>query len=166
MMAPGTEAQATDAEGNYVEGQSTFTSQDGRRLRIGLPDGNSLLIGWPKAEAAVGPLSTAGNTTLVATSGHALHTCVVSAGAGAGAFTRVLVLPATESGAVDVLDGTFYEVLVELPASANPTVEVRNETSGGTLLWTRNSGGVAETWLARFHRTGGAWKAWGATLVS
>ncbi len=166
-FATGTQAQATAAEGQYQDGQVSLTTADSKRMRVGLPDGTSHLIGWPKAEDAVGALSTAGTTNLVVTSGYAHHTCVVTITAGGGAFTRKLVLPLNESGAVAVLDGTYYEVLIVLPASANPTIEVWNETAlSGTAKFTLpNAEAEAREVLARFHRTGGVWRFWGATIL-
>lgn len=145
-----------------VHTREPHVSTDARRFRVG-----STLVGWPKAEDAVGALSTAGTTTLVVTSGHALHTCVVTVSAGAGAFTRKLVLPLQESGLVDVLDGTFYELLISLPASANPTIEVWNETvaSGAAKYILPNAEAEARDVIARFHRTGGVWRFWGADVL-
>lgn len=83
-----------------------------------------------------------------------LHTNILAA-AGAGVFTAAYGLPtaAMKTGAQLILN-------VELPASANPTVEIRNATSAGTLLATITSPEPTLTtfWFGLFRFNGTAWK--------
>jgi hypothetical protein len=69
-------------------------------------------------------------------------------------------LPALETGGVAPLEGTFYEMQVTYPASVNPTLEIRNETGAGAVLWTFAGDGVAHVFTIKFLRTGGAWMRW------
>lgn len=55
----------------------------------------------------------------------------VVAAAGAGAYTRKLTLDTAEA-----MDGAIFRVYIELAASGNPTIEIRNESAAGTLLQT------------------------------
>ena len=51
--------------------------------------------------------------------------------AGGGAYTRKIVLPVANRAA-----GHSAEFLVALPASVNPTVEIRDADASGTVLFT------------------------------
>lgn len=74
------------------------------------------------------------------------------ASAGTGAYTELIVLDVTGAVAGDI---------VELPsnfaASVNPTVEVHNATSGGTLLWSLTNGGSTNFATPAFKFDGTAW---------
>jgi len=77
----------------------------------------------------------------------------VTAAAGAGAYTSIVVLSADNH-----LAGDTAEVVISLPASANPTITVRNATAAGTVLLTvANAGGTARTVTGEFLFNGTAW---------
>lgn len=81
----------------------------------------------------------------------------IIAAAGSGAFTAAYGLPTT-----GMLTGAICEINIELPASANPTVEIHNATAGGTLLTTVADAnkpvlGAAAYWYGRFRYDGAAW---------
>jgi hypothetical protein len=156
LIKGGTEAERAVADLGTRE--PNFTT-DGKRLYIGAQG-----VGWNKAETTIAPTALDGNTAVVVTSGFATHYGRITVGAGAGAYTRKLLLPATESGAVAVIDGTVAMLLIEFPASVNPTIEVRNEIAGGTLLWSFNPPEASvRKFAARFVRIAGAWVFFGAT---
>ena len=166
-FAGGTEAQAAAAEGSYQEGQVSVTTQDGRKLRVGLPNGSSFLVGWAFVETALTVNPAAGGyatpQTLVGTSGYARHLCAVTLAAHSGAYTHKLILPATEASGVAGIDGTEYELQGTVPASTNPTLEIHNETVGGTMLWNFTGDGAAHVFIVRLLRSGGDWMRWGAS---
>lgn len=107
-----------------------------------------------------GTLSTAGNTDLAAaTAQNRRRFFEVTIGAGSGAFTRTLAALTANAQSGDEL-----EISVSMPASLNPTVELRNNTSGGTLLATvPTDAAVARVWSVWSRYNGTAWGA--ATLA-
>jgi hypothetical protein len=119
---------------------------------------------------ALRPLDNADLTPSAATSGNlftdGLQSMVLSrilAGAGAGAYTATYALPTTSAS-----DGELLLLNVELPTSANPTIQITNSTTGGTLLQTvttPNAGAAAAYWFGifKFSSLAGAWiKLFGA----
>jgi hypothetical protein len=76
-------------------------------------------------------VSAAGITDLVPTQLFFQWTQRVTALAGSGAYTHILTLDNSKAR-----DGSIYRVNIALPASANPTIEIRDNTGGGTLLQT------------------------------
>lgn len=77
----------------------------------------------------------------------------VSVSAGSAAYTAALTLKNTSAVAGDEM-----ELRIAMPASANATIEVRNLTSGGTLLLTVPiDSAVARTWLVRARFDGTNW---------
>lgn len=162
LIATGTEAQHTAADGNYALGQLSFTS-DGKRLRAGddAEEGTALIVGQTGIAAIIVPVA-AGTTEIVVASGHRKHVRKIAPTAGAGgAFTRKIVLPASEDGDVAVIDGDELIVRCEMPASENPTLEFRNDTDAGTVLLSLPSSATARKWRADFMRYNGAWELWG-----
>lgn len=84
-----------------------------------------------------------------------IHHVFAIVAAGAGAYTRTLTLPAA---------GRRVDIYLEMPASVNPTIEVRNETSGGTLLHSQAGEATARNLHLVFVRRTSAtdWKKFGA----
>lgn len=82
-----------------------------------------------------------------------LHRKIIAT-AGSGAYSAEYALPTAS-----MTTGAFVEVNVELAASANPTVEIRNATTGGTLLATvtNPAPAAAAYWYGRFRFDGTAW---------
>jgi hypothetical protein len=111
----------------------------------------------------LGTLSTAGNTDLpAATAQNRRRYFEVTVGAGSGAFTRTLAALTANAQAGDEL-----EVSVTMPASLNPTVELRNNTSGGTLLATvPTDAAVSRTWSLWSRYNGTAWSTATLTPIS
>lgn len=85
-------------------------------------------------------ISAAGNTDLGIVAGNFMRLFNVSATAGGGAYTATVTLLAANATA-----GCVATVSIALPASVNPTIEVRNLTAAGTLLGTALSTGDART---------------------
>ena len=97
--------------------------------------------------------SAAGNTTPSFVSGKRSKSLLVQAAAGAGTYTHIVILPTT-----DRQTGDRVEARLELVASANPTIEFRNATSGGTLLASRTGTTLgAANYCLLFTYNGSAW---------
>jgi hypothetical protein len=103
---------------------------------------------------ALGTLSTAGNTNAAAVSSLNRRLLVeATIGVGAGAFTRTITLQTTNAQA-----GDEREIVIAMPASTNPTIEIRNATSGGTLLGTVPTDAlVARSWTLWTRYNGASW---------
>jgi hypothetical protein len=104
----------------------------------------------PYAYNAPSAISAAGNTNLALGAGQSQRVEKVSVSAGSGAFTHTLTLQNTNAVA-----GCAIEGQVSVAASTNPRVELRNLTSGGTLLGAVTGDSVARVWnfTARFDGT-------------
>jgi hypothetical protein len=76
----------------------------------------------------------------------------VTVSAGSAAYTATITAQTTSAVAGDEM-----EIVVAMPASFNPLVELHDATSGGTLLATFVGNTVARTWVARIRFTGTAW---------
>ena len=100
-------------------------------------------------------VSTAGNTNLSkAAAVEKYSVYLVSAGAGAGGYTRTLALTIANAGA-----GDLAKIRVDFAARVNPTVEIRNATADGTLLFSAMTGsGSAFSWTALAQFDGAAWQ--------
>lgn len=86
----------------------------------------AVALGYQAASA-----SAAGNTDIETVADKRHHSAVLTADAGAGTYTHTLALLTADRQAGDVA-----RLRLVMPASANPTIEVRDATSGGTLLAT------------------------------
>lgn len=94
------------------------------------------------------------STTLARPSGSDFHTAFLTASAGSGAYTRIVVLNTTNTPTA----GDQIRIVLTFPASMNPTIEVRNATSGGTLLDTvKNLSATADTIQLDYIYVGSAW---------
>ncbi len=82
---------------------------------------------------------------------YAIHE--LNAGAGSGTYTALIVLSLTNAVAGDI-----FELPVNFAASVNPTVEVHDATSGGTLLWSLTGDGSAKLVTPCFVYTGAVFK--------
>lgn len=97
--------------------------------------------------------SATGNSTLTIAASHRATSVLVQAAAGAGSYTHKVILPTTDRENGDIVEGRL-----ELPASANPTIEFRNATSGGTLLGSRAGTTLGATnYTFRFTYRSTAW---------
>lgn len=108
------------------------------------------------ADAAI---SEAGNTNVGVTQFAPIHTLFVAVEVGAGVYTRTLTLLTTIA-----TGGQVIQMRLAMPASTNPTIEVRNATSGGTVLHSQPGEATARTLQLTFvYRTStGAWERVGA----
>jgi hypothetical protein len=79
--------------------------------------------------AAVINLSTAGNTAVSNNQTWLLGRQPFSLGAGSGAYTANLLL-----GNTNAVAGALIRIPIDFPASADPTVNIYNASTGGTLL--------------------------------
>jgi hypothetical protein len=96
--------------------------------------------------------SAAGNTDVTPTAGNTAHTALISPGAGAGPYTRTVSILTANAA-----DGCRCWLRIEMPASANPTVEIRNATSGGTLLKSIPGNAFAHTLVLMLVHDGSSW---------
>lgn len=99
--------------------------------------------------------SSADNITLTKGTAFAkTQTIKLSVSAGVGAFTSKIILD-TENAA----SGDIARAKLLMPASENPTIEIRNATSGGTLLYTLAGTGSAFAATLTFTFNGTAWES-------
>lgn len=97
--------------------------------------------------------SSAGNTDLSKAAATEIQsTYTLAVGAGSGSYTRTLTLTTTNCA-----NGDTAFVTLSMPASANPTIEVRDATSGGTLLCSFPGSGDATVLTLQFTFNGTAW---------
>lgn len=89
-------------------------------------------ISATKTESAEVSVSAAGDTDLDPADDQAVSTFFVAAAAGAGTYTRNLLLKQPTPGEV----AQVALVRLSLAASGNPTLKVYDDTTGGTLLHT------------------------------
>jgi len=108
----------------------------------------------------ISAFSSAGNDNVTLATNGLHHVAFATANAGAGAYTRTLSLVNTNATTGDVID-----LRIDFAASTNPTVEVRNATSGGTLLTTIVGDGSTGTVHAFYQYTGSAWAEVGGYWV-
>lgn len=96
--------------------------------------------------AATAPLFTATNFGRLART--------IIAAAGSGSYTAAYALPAAS-----MTGGAMIDLNIEFAASTNPTVEIHNATTGGTLLATTTnpSPGAPAYWYGLFRFDGTAW---------
>lgn len=99
-------------------------------------------------------ISAAGTTTITLAALNLRKTAQAAVSGGAGTYTHVIVLDTTNANAGDVA-----VVTLDMAASTNPTLEVRNATSGGTLLDTIHDTSGTETleWSGEYVFNGTAW---------
>lgn len=109
------------------------------------------------SQAAI-TVSTSGTTTFTKPSAtNKVQTHRVTVSAGAGAYTRKLVLATTNAVAGDIA-----RVVLIFAASVNPSVEIYNATDAGTLLYDMDGGTDAFQVCANFTFNGTAWESDGA----
>jgi hypothetical protein len=105
-------------------------------------------------------ISASANTNLSATG--PVNTNTITLGTGSGAYTATISL--LTSGATN---GMLQELNVNIPASANPVLQIYNASTGGTLLSTVTGNGVAGSTTLTYHFNGTAWEPYkkGANLI-
>ncbi len=104
--------------------------------------------------------SSAGNTDVTPGVNSASHGVIATVTAGGGAFTRTVALLTSNSSAGDRCVIHFI-----MPASTNPLVEVRNATSGGTLLCTITGEAAGDDICTEFLYDGSAWQPLSANYL-
>lgn len=96
-------------------------------------------------------------STLITSSANRLLTNrTYSVGADASPYTHKIVL---EISPTPVIDGAMALIELQMPASTNPTIEIRNATTSGTVLWTEVGTGLAYTrpLFLTWRASTGAW---------
>lgn len=103
---------------------------------------------------AGGQITAAGNTTITLAATDLFKSVKITVAGGAGIYTATITLATTNA-----TEGDLVLLTLVIPASTNPTIEVRNATSGGTLLHSlHNDDAVAVLlWSGKFTYTGAAW---------
>lgn len=122
--------------------------------RAGVGDGSSTVAQLMANPGADYTLTTAGTTTPTIPAAAANFDLLATIGAGSGgSFTRKIVLATTNRRERDKVT-----LRLEMPANANPTVEIRNaDASGTTLLSQPGDSGAAVVVFATFIFRSGAW---------
>lgn len=134
-----------------ASGYSAVRIDTSGRPYVILADGTNAYLGAARYQSA--SPSAAGNTGITMEAPYRRHKSKLTPAAGSGAYTHVWYLPT--SGRIA---GDEEEILIELPASTNPTIEIRNATSGGTLLHSVTGIASATNYIARCVFTGSAWE--------
>jgi hypothetical protein len=118
-----------------------------------VPDATATVAGKVVlAGAFTATVSAAGNTNLALLATQPNEVATITAGAGAGGYTHTVTLQSTNAHA-----GAFITVNVDLPASNNPRIELRNLTSGGTLIDEAIGNGTARRVVMRCQFDGTNW---------
>ena len=104
-------------------------------------------------------VSAAGNTNSTQSSNR--HIARLTVNAGTSAYAQNFVLPTTGR-----VDGDMAFVHMDFAASTNPTVNIRNATSSGTILWTWTGDGTARSPVVILVYASGAWWLFHASFVS
>jgi len=108
----------------------------------------------------VAAFSTAGNSDVTLPTNGLHHVAFLTASAGGGTYTRTVSLLTTNA-----TTGDLITLRVDVAASVNPTVEIRNASSGGTLLTTFTGDGTAGVIHGMYQYTGSAWVEVGAYWI-
>lgn len=117
-------------------------------------------------------LSTAGDTTLGLLSWATRHTGIVTVAAGAGAYTRNIILPNAVTGVDGVTSVAFaagdeVELRLEVAASANPTVRIwHNVASGTALVQLTGEASTARNYIVTLRHNGTQWVVWDVRQVN
>jgi len=90
--------------------------------------------------------STASNTVTSS------HTAYITANAGAGVYVATFPIPDSGRAA-----GDRESIHIHFAASTNPTIEIHDNTAGGTLLFTWTGDGTVTDILAECRFNGAAW---------
>jgi hypothetical protein len=107
-------------------------------------------------------ITASGSTTLALSSGDYTRLVNVSVSGGSAAYTHNLALDSTNA-----IEGSEIMLLVTMPASQYPVVNVRSLTSSGTILTTfQPETYSAPVWSARFRYTSSAWVLVNRTRLS
>ena len=119
--------------------------------------------GGSSAADTLTTFSAAGQTNITAPADVDDYTVFVVSTAGSGTYTRSLALFHTN----DPSEGSRVRVVVTLPASANPTIQLRDFDHAGTLLLTiTNPTATADTAVALFTFHDGAYRLASATQTN
>lgn len=100
----------------------------------------------------ISAFSSAGNDDVTLGVNGLHHVAYLTASAGAGTYTRTISLLTTNA-----TNGDIISLRAAMPASTNPTVEIRNASSVGTLLTSFTGDGSTGTVHGTYQYTGSAW---------
>lgn len=104
-----------------------------------------------QAPQSIAP-SAAGNTSITLPALARRKVLTIAPTAGAGAYTHVVYFPVA-----DRLAGDEVVVRLKMPASANPTIELRDATAAGALIksWVGTGTAFDDLWIVVLNA--GAW---------
>jgi len=129
---------------------------DGGRFRVG----NRLVTETDVAADA--SVSSTGTSTLALKSWCAQHVATFTVGAGSGAYTRKILALRTVTDlnggtALAPLKGDTITIKLAVAASANPTVQIHENSASDSALLTIAGTGTAFSRTVQLHYTGSAW---------
>ncbi len=156
-MADGYVQTSPDSTGGKVQTfQNTVGGQVVQAQAVVLVDngGQPITVSYQAA-------SVSNSVDTVSTQSGHTHTILFILNVGSGAYTATLSLPTSGRPQASVC-----RVRINLPASTNPTLEVHNGTSAGTILYTAAGTGTASTLYAEFIFNGTAWVLLASNNVS
>lgn len=108
-------------------------------------------------------VSAAGTTEITLKAWCPQHVVALSPGSGSGTYTHTVVLPLTQTdlnggSTLAALAGDTITVRLLFPASANPTIEIRNASAAGTLLLSVAGTGTAFAQTVQAVWSGAGWE--------
>ena len=131
------------------------TSTGSDSARAVTPAGLKYVTDSLLASLVTGSVSTAVDTIVTPTALFYFVESKLTVGAGAGTYTATATLATTYART-----GSVCDLYLSLPASAQPTISVRNASSSGTELTsvTNTAPEATSNWWGRFVYTGTAWE--------
>lgn len=165
----GTQAQVA-ASTTPTFGEHVRETDRGRAGIGNINAGTGLLYAGILGLASVS-ISTAGDTTLALKSQYQNAHGVVTVAAGAGAYTRNIILPQSVLGAdgsstVEFSLGDMVELRIEVAASANPTINLCHNASGTILATINGEAAQARNYIGTFRHDGTQWRVWDVRQVN
>lgn len=134
LPVPGDTLIGTDGSGVWVKDENGTTYY---------------LVGGSVDNQYTASTNNSGNTTLSRTA--STHVAVLNV--GGSARTSVVILDTA-----DGVSGDVIKLRINMPATASIVIEVRNATSGGTLLYTYTSDGSGDDGYFEVYFDGSEWQ--------
>lgn len=139
-----------DSSDSFGDGSIQFDA----RINQNLATGGETVPVTPEAFVALTP-SEDDSREISAANGVAVVSCIAEAGAGSYTYKIVLITTGVPAGAL-------ADVYIEVPASINPTIEVREGDEDGEIRHVTNGDpGKITTESIRFRFNGTNWQKWG-----
>jgi hypothetical protein len=147
-VADGELVQFSSTGGRDVEGSEIMATDVAQALE----DVDDLLDARVNRTESSITVDAAGTTTITLAADSGNRFARIQANAGAGAYSRLVVLDEAGAQAGDEID-----VRVNFAATTNPTISIYSDTTGGALLATAQGSGTIYSIGYRFRRSPSGW---------